>query len=506
MENPNKLRVDLKKKRRKDPQNRALGKRATAFVEAVVMDSYAKVVDSLLAATTTDTVDVPGNLVITFIDIGQGNCTFVQCPGGETILIDCGSVTKGEPKNEIAAHASEYIKKGLTANKLDYLIISHPDKDHMNLVHAVLAGVTVGKVLCGGSKSGYSGRGKDEFAPFIKKTMGEDLAEFMINGGKFYSESPDSKPEERKIQCKHKFEVFIVCANADKVEGSTFKSTLGVTGVETLVQGTEANTACIVLCMRFAGRQVLICGDATFSTEYSILKSGWGSQLKSYALEGGHHGSADSFSDGFLQAVNPSWIHFSADNKGTFRHPTWETVNRVMTCCPGVVGSNEYGPHGIVIGPKMKLGLAREKAGGEFIPISPRVNAVLKYMLENKVNGEAALQALLPVWFKEGEWKKEDLTPPDPIKEEWVLGLLNACTESQSMDNELVKYWAQHFNDFAEEYLRLKNEKEDIDKFDYYWDYSTVDFNLFTTLTTANLGVYWILSITPTGEVWTDLG
>jgi competence protein ComEC len=74
---------------------------------------------------------------------------------------------------------------------------------------------------------------------------------------------------------------------------------------------------------------VLICGDATFSTEYAMLASDWGKHLKSDALEGGHHGSADSFSDEFLQRVNPSWIHFSADNRGTFRHPTWETVDRV---------------------------------------------------------------------------------------------------------------------------------------------------------------------------------
>jgi beta-lactamase superfamily II metal-dependent hydrolase len=495
----------IKKRPRKNIRNTEYGRRASLFVEEMVMDSYGKLVESLLKTTATDTIDVPGDLVITFIDIGQGNCTFVQCPGGETILIDCGSVTKGEPKNEIAAFASDYIKKGLKANTLDYLIISHPDKDHMNLVDKVLAGVKVGKALCGGSKSGYSGKGKDEFAPFVKKATGQDLSKWMINGGKFYSESPTSKPEERQIHCKHNFEVFIVSANADQIQPSTFERTLGVTGVDSLHTGTKENTSCIVLCLRYAGRQVLICGDATFSTEYTMLKSDWGLQLKSYALEGGHHGSADSFSDAFLKAVAPSWIHFSADNKGTFRHPTWETVNRVITCCPEVCGSMEYGPHGIVIGPKMKVGMAMEKKGGHFIAVSPRINLVLQYMTEKTVDGKTALQALLPKWFAEGEWKQSDPFPPTPIKEQWVLELLNAWREANTMDNELTAYWATQFDSFAEELKRLVTDKEEIEDFKYYWDWSTVDFNLFTTLTTANLGVYWILTIKPTGEVETDL-
>src|SRR6266478_8316441 len=127
MEREDKLKSQIKKKRRrKISSNSELGRRASAFLEELVMDSYGKLVESLPPTTTTDTVDVPGDLVITFIDIGQGNSTFIQCPGGETILIDCGSVTKGKPKEEIANDASAYIKKGLTANKLDYLIISHP--------------------------------------------------------------------------------------------------------------------------------------------------------------------------------------------------------------------------------------------------------------------------------------------------------------------------------------------------------------------------------------------
>ena len=30
-------------------------------------------------------------LAIHFIDVGQGDCTLVECPNGETVLIDCGT-------------------------------------------------------------------------------------------------------------------------------------------------------------------------------------------------------------------------------------------------------------------------------------------------------------------------------------------------------------------------------------------------------------------------------
>ena len=35
-------------------------------------------------------------LTIHFIDVGQGDCTLVECPNGDTVLIDCGTSSGGD--------------------------------------------------------------------------------------------------------------------------------------------------------------------------------------------------------------------------------------------------------------------------------------------------------------------------------------------------------------------------------------------------------------------------
>ena len=72
-----------------------------------------------------------GLLEIHFINVGQGDCTFVSCPDGENVLIDCGTSGGGD-----GALARQYLQKvlGTTTVDIDTLVVTHPDKDHYNLL------------------------------------------------------------------------------------------------------------------------------------------------------------------------------------------------------------------------------------------------------------------------------------------------------------------------------------------------------------------------------------
>ncbi|AUX29287.1 MULTISPECIES: ComEC/Rec2 family competence protein [Sorangium] len=505
--------------------------------------------------SSTDTIAVDGDLVLHFIDIGQGNCTFIQCPGGETILVDCGSKSC---KELVAPLAREYIKGLLHVNRLDYLVISHPDGDHYNLLAEVLEGVEIKTVLCGGKASSYSG----DSGQFLK----ELLAEFIENE-KPFSESPKTDVGKRLIQCAG-MDVWIVSANARLADRGEINA-LETTGA---LRGTEANTASVVLALRYNQKQVLICADATFSTEaYILFHTEWKDDLKSFALAGGHHGSAQSFSVNFLKAVNPSWVHFSADNRDRFRHPTWEVVKRVLEHCPNVQSTAEFGPHGVVIGPRLNVGLESQKKGQEqLIEMPHRVKAVLERMKAGAtMTGKDALTVLLKEWGcnatspesskiaeswvnecfiqqqdvsfssfiddgsdddydSQGEnldvsqtlandGRNESLDVSQTLANDGrnesldVSQTLNEFSLNDSryedqrepeLDTGLVEYWGDRFSELVEEQNRLQDLPLAGDG--YYWDWAVVDFNLFTTLTTANLGVYWILTVPYDGDPWTD--
>lgn len=71
-----------------------------------------------------------------FIDVGQGDSCFIELGGGKSMLIDAG-VAKSSQK------VISYIKdKGY--DRIDYLVLTHPDADHIGGAAAVLDAFAVG--------------------------------------------------------------------------------------------------------------------------------------------------------------------------------------------------------------------------------------------------------------------------------------------------------------------------------------------------------------------------
>ena len=64
----------------------------------------------------------PDQMEVHFIDVGQGDATLVTC-GGHAMLIDAGDDTRGTA-------IQNYLQKQ-KITRLDYLILTHPDADHI---------------------------------------------------------------------------------------------------------------------------------------------------------------------------------------------------------------------------------------------------------------------------------------------------------------------------------------------------------------------------------------
>lgn len=80
----------------------------------------------------------PKNLEIHFVDVGQGDCTFITTPNNQTILIDGGGSELGNfdvGKNTLIPYI---LDMGYT--KVDYAFISHMDQDHVGRSNLTNAG------------------------------------------------------------------------------------------------------------------------------------------------------------------------------------------------------------------------------------------------------------------------------------------------------------------------------------------------------------------------------
>ena len=101
------------------------------------------------------------------------------------------------------------------------------------------------------------------------------------------SEKPGLEESKRLIHLEgSNVDVLVVAANYGVIRDG-LKQRLELEGDCEATAGSVSNTGCIVLAIRYGGKQIIVAGDETFSTEAGILNSEWGDHLESYALSGG---------------------------------------------------------------------------------------------------------------------------------------------------------------------------------------------------------------------------
>lgn len=520
-------------------------------------------------------------LEIYFVDVGQGNCTLILCPGGEKILIDCGSVSAGS-KETLGKPLRDFIRQH-AADKLDFVLVSHPDIDHVSLLPSLLAEVkTIGTIVCGGELAEW-GKGPGKAFKNYVGTLDRDFKTCLISDGKFITESPYGKPGH--VVVSGGVEIRIVAVNAPREKNPKNLEKLDIVDKSLFKAGTATNTHSMVVSVRYGATQVLICGDATFSTDLAILEqTEWtAKELESYALAGGHHGSDVSYSPKWLKAVDPCWVFLGADmiNK-SFLHPRQVVIERILECCPRIRKSH-FGPHGIVFGRSRNKD--PEKFNGNLGPCAETLTFIANLRGEIKGKNQKGcwrmalclfvqsfcknvnvvfsllenepqhwLSAGLRFWLKAGTEKvkiekilgdgvdsdeNDDDDPPDLYKafgddiasltfagcellwwfDYWALQLRRIEKEQENVKtlNFLSYKEAEKLQKEKKSKSKSKPKKtmddEDDDDDDEiveeisvessdinYWEWLLTDYNLFTSLETANQGVYWLLEIEANGN------
>jgi beta-lactamase superfamily II metal-dependent hydrolase len=238
------------------------------------------------------------DLVINFLDVGQGDGTFIVCPTGEKILIDFGTV-----KNSAIAvpDAMTFLKTQFTGNKnLDLLVVTHADRDHYNRIEALFTelNLTVTEVWISGAVNDYY---MNSFSTFLTG-LGTKVKTFPAN---YHTKKDFSKAD--KTFGGVKFFILSVNLNYDNYG--------------------DPNPYSLVLMVTYKGVACVLPGDATFDTENAIIGYFGAPKLASYALKMGHHGSAvTSSGPPWIKAIKPEALFVSADNK--FNHPSCAVINQ----------------------------------------------------------------------------------------------------------------------------------------------------------------------------------
>jgi competence protein ComEC len=218
----------------------------------------------------------PAALRVTFLDVGQGNATLIEAPGF-TVLDDAGP-----PAADVARRLKE-----LGVRRLDLLVLSHPQSDHVGGAADVLAGVTVGRVLDPGLQSSE---------PF-------ELAALAAAGSRGVPVT--------------------VARSGMRVRAGPVE--LRVLGPQHVVPGEDPNRAAIVLEVSQGACRFLLPADAESDVTAPLRLP------QATVLEVAHHGSADAGLEDLLRRVRPAEAVISVGKDNSYGHPapaTLETLAR----------------------------------------------------------------------------------------------------------------------------------------------------------------------------------
>ena len=234
-----------------------------------------------------------GRLSVTILDVGQGDGIFIQGPAGGTYLIDGGS----SDIKKVGQYRIEPFLKSRGVGKLDYVLISHGDSDHMNgvadLIERRKIGIEIGTLVLPMQEAW------DESLCSLAdmaRQAGIQVAE--IGPGQGIQEN------EAALFC-------IQPAKGDEIQ--------------------PGNEASMVLALSSGEFDMLLSGDVEGKGEELLTERLTKTeQARTWeVLKVAHHGSRNSTSERFLQSVQPAFAIISAGEQNRYGHPHQETLVRL---------------------------------------------------------------------------------------------------------------------------------------------------------------------------------
>ncbi len=234
-----------------------------------------------------------GRLHVYALDIGQGDAILVVTPNGRRMLVD-GGPSPSAVLDQLGRRFAPWDRR------LDVVVLTHPDADHVGGLPAVMEGYRVAHVLDPGLEAGGPDAEAWRAVTAAVVATGAEVHLARAGGSVVLDEA--------------------VGVRADLV----WPPEPPFTETERLT-----NDNSVVLRLRYGVVSFLLTGDLETPAEAALLRRGV--DLRAPVLKAGHHGSATSTSDPFLAAVAPwlALISVGADNR--FGHPAPETLERLAT-------------------------------------------------------------------------------------------------------------------------------------------------------------------------------
>lgn len=248
-----------------------------------------------------------GRLEVVFLDVGQGDGVFINFPNGRKMLVD------GGPRNPYFDAGEAVVSRFLHhrgIRKLDVVVATHPDVEHIGGLISVLENFQVDNLLDNGQP--YDSWTTDRLYRVVRA---KGIRRWTVSAG-------DS----------------LVGLGAGAVVLGPNPGFISAAGKQPLY---GVDNGSIVLKFDYGGVSFLLTGDAEGRSERALMA--WGSRLNSTVLKAGHHGAGGSSGLDFLRRVGPEIVVISVGRGNRYGYPSGETLERFRQVKAVVYRTDRHG-------------------------------------------------------------------------------------------------------------------------------------------------------------------
>lgn len=219
---------------------------------------------------------------VCFLDVKQGDSALIY-NRKETILIDTGGVENYNISNNTITFI-----KSLGISKIDLLLITHGDMDHIKDAPNIINKIKVKKIMLN----------KNEYNEYEK-----ELLKLNINLTENYHSKFNFKIYNNNI-------------------------------------GKDENTSSIISLLKINNYNILFLGDISKNEERKLLKD---YNIKANIVKIAHHGSKNSSDKIFLKKIKAKEAIISSGKNNLFNHPSKETIDTLNELNITYFNTAEYG-------------------------------------------------------------------------------------------------------------------------------------------------------------------
>jgi len=217
------------------------------------------------------------NLILTVLDVGHGQAMLIRLPGAANVLFDAGSLHKNDVSRRIVTPFLDY--SGI--NRIDAIIVSHNDVDHINGIPEVVEHCEVDGIYA--NDAFFSKADRWGTAKFLEESLNE-------KGFKI-------QHLDDELDFGSRAKVKILWPSKQASQDETLSD----------------NDKSMVSLIEFAGTEILLCSDIEKFAQRELLR--FFPNLKPEVVVVPHHGLAKTLDADFLEKLEADILMSSCDRR-----------------------------------------------------------------------------------------------------------------------------------------------------------------------------------------------